>query len=150
MTSRRLLILAALAVGAACATEEKTPPAAAAASVPAPARTSSVHNDVRTLIGDAACQSDAQCATIGIGAKACGGPAAYVAWSSWRTDGEKLRAAAEQQAQAQRQNLAASGRVSNCMVETDPGAYCAFTQGNTVGVCRLRNRTVPGLPPVAR
>jgi len=149
MTSRRLLVLAMMAVGAACATEDKATPAPPAAAASVPAR-SHVHDNVHTLIGDAACHSDAQCATVGIGAKACGGPAAYVAWSSMRTDGDKLRAAAESQAAAQRENLAASGRASNCMVEADPGAYCAFTQGSSQGVCRLRSRTVGGLPPVAK
>ncbi|HET7526043.1 MAG TPA: hypothetical protein VFK10_08890 [Burkholderiaceae bacterium] len=142
MTQRRLLILAALAFGAACANDEKPTPA------PATVR-SAAANDVRALIGDAACQSDAQCSTIGIGAKPCGGPARYVAWSSWRTDGQALRAAAEREAEAQRQAQAVSGRVSNCMVETDPGAYCALDQGQT-GVCRLRPRNASGLPSATR
>ena len=128
MKPRQLIALAALAVSAACATDDKP-------SAPA---------DVRTLIGDAACQTDAQCHTIGVGAKACGGPAAYLAWSSARTDGDKLREAAEREAQAQRQSLATSGRMSNCMVEQDPGAYCAMaavgtaSAASSTGACRLR------------
>lgn len=106
----------ALAIGAACAT-----------------------GDVHTLIGDAACQSDSQCHTIGVGAKACGGPSGYLAWSSARTDGDKLRSATEREAQAQRQQQIASGRASNCMVEQDPGAYCAVDAGSSSGTCRLRS-----------
>ena len=41
---------------------------------------------IRALIGDAACDSNAQCHAVGIGARACGGPSAYLAWSSLRTD----------------------------------------------------------------
>ena len=144
MTSHRLLLslstlVAALALGAACATEDKP------RSVPPPG---GAPGEVRALIGDAACRSDAQCDTIGVGAKACGGPAAYLAWSSWRTDGAALRSAAERAAQVQRDTSAASGRMSDCAVTADPGAYCDAQPGSA-GVCRLRART-GGTPPVAR
>src|ERR1043166_7657501 len=61
--------IATLALAAACATEPSTAPPSSAPSVQA-------------LIGDARCSADTQCATIGVGAKACGGPDAYVAWST--------------------------------------------------------------------
>ncbi|MBC8055009.1 MAG: hypothetical protein H7Y61_00350, partial [Rhizobiales bacterium] len=41
---------------------------------------------VRALIGAAGCESDAQCRSIGIGTKACGGPEFYLAWSIAGTD----------------------------------------------------------------
>jgi len=126
-----LACAAALLLAAACATADERARAPAAATP-------------RALIGDAACDTDAQCATIGIGHKACGGPAAYLAWSTLRTDGQRLQVAAQREADAQREAQAAGGRVSNCAVEVDPGAYCDRSQprtGGHAGVCRLQQAT---------
>ena len=46
------------------------------------------------LIGDATCERDEQCRTLAFGAKACGGPQSYLAWSTLRTDEAVLKAAA--------------------------------------------------------
>jgi hypothetical protein len=96
--------------------------------------------NLRTLIGDAACDSDAQCHTIGVGAKACGGPQAHVAWSSVRTDPGPLRALVERQAAAERDEAAAKGMLSTCSVVPDPGARCDLGApvGGRAGTCRLR------------
>jgi hypothetical protein len=121
-------LLGALALGTACATQATAPASAPPGSV-------------EVLIGNAACETDAQCRTIGVGAKACGGPARYVAWSTLRTDEERLRAAAETEAEAQRRTLTASGRVSDCSLEVDPGAYCDASRpsgSGAAGTCRLR------------
>jgi hypothetical protein len=132
--ARRSALAATLALSAACAGVEPAPTPVATANVEA-------------LIGDAACDSDAQCRTIGVGAKACGGPQAYLAWSSKRTDGAALQQAAERQARAARAAAEASGIMSNCMVTKDPGAFCAASVGVdgalTAGAqparrCRLR------------
>ena len=123
---------AAGACMAACAAGEMAPP-------PPPAAT------VRELIGNAACQSDAQCATVGVGGKACGGPDAYLAWSTGTTDEGTLRATAQREAAADRKVAAAKGMVSRCDVVRDPGATCvgARSGASGAGVCRLR--TAPGL-----
>jgi len=119
---------AMLALGAACANQDRPAPAADAAATP------------QALLGDAACQADAQCATVGIGAKACGGPASYLAWSTLRTDGERLRTLVQREADAQRKQMAARGEMSNCAMVPDPGAYCDRTQASGgLGVCRLRS-----------
>ena len=109
---------------------------------------------VRGLIGDAACDSDAQCRTIPIGAKACGGPEAYLAWSLARTDERALRAEADRHAKAARLDAAAKGMASNCAVVVDPGAYCALAEpaastasAGPARVCRLRSsRSGTGKP----
>jgi hypothetical protein len=119
-TARLLTVTAALALHSACATESTAQPKADASAIEA-------------LIGDAACSSDAQCRTIGVGAKACGGPQAYRAWSTARTDESALRAAVEQQASVRRDEMAQGGMVSTCSVVPDPGASCS------AGVCRLRS-----------
>jgi len=119
---------AVLALGVACANQNGAAPAADAATSP------------QALVGDAACETDAQCATVGIGAKACGGPSSYLAWSTLRTDGARLRTLAQREADAQRKQMAARGEMSNCALVPDPGAYCDRTQaGSGLGVCRLRS-----------
>lgn len=79
---------------------------------------------IKALIGDAGCDSDAQCHSIGIGAKPCGGPSAYLAWSSRRTDEAELKALTEGHAKAQREEQERSGMLSNCRFLPDPGARC--------------------------
>lgn len=88
--------------------------------------------ELRTLIGPASCSADTQCRTVAVGAKACGGPAGYWAWSTESTDAQALNALAERQAAAQRREVASSGLRSNCMLTTDPGAACV------AGRCQLQ------------
>ena len=114
--ARLATLTSTLALSAARAGVEPVSAPAAAASV-------------ETLIGDAACDVDVQCHTIGVGAKACGGPQAYLAWSSKRTDRAVLQQAAARQARAERAAAEASGIMSNCSITKDPGAYCAAPAG---------------------
>lgn len=109
-----------------------------------PSAASPAPTSVQALIGDAACDSDSQCTTIGVGAKACGGPQAYLAWSTLRTDGEALRRQADREAERRRAEGEKRGEMSTCSVVPDPGAYCARPAGaatGTRGVCRLREGT---------
>jgi hypothetical protein len=103
---------------------------------------------VRALIGDAACNDDAQCRTVGVGAKACGGPEGYLAWSALRTDATALQAAAQRQADLERAAAKEKGMASNCSVVVDPGAYCAAAPASGAGApsartCRLRSGARP-------
>ena len=139
-----LALLAAVGLGAACASES---------IAPATGRAGPPTGQVEALIGDAACETDAQCDTIGVGAKACGGPAAYRAWSRLRTEPAALQAAAQDEAAARIPLLAGSGRVSTCSVVPDPGAWCDLSQAQSraapAGVCRLKAGG-RGAPPSAR
>lgn len=83
--------------------------------------------------GPAHCDTDAQCHSIGIGAKACGGPERYLAWSDKSSDGARLRALVAEHADARRAADAKAGMMSTCSVVTDPGAMCRS------GQCTLRN-----------
>ncbi|MFN6998196.1 MAG: hypothetical protein ACK4PH_28755 [Aquincola tertiaricarbonis] len=87
-------------------------------------------------IGSAACTSDEQCHTMAVGRKACGGPQAWLPWSSQVTDGIQLQALADRYTQAQTPAAAGDGRASTCSVVPDPGAACM------AGRCGLRT----GLP----
>lgn len=108
--------------------------AACAGRPAAPADTSA---QVTGLIGSAACSRDDDCATVGIGALACGGPQAYLAWSKAQTDARGLATAVARQREERERQIARSGEQSVCMVVADPGARC-----NAARRCELR---APGL-----
>ena len=79
---------------------------------------------IRSAIGDASCTSDAQCRTLAIGEKACGGPQSWLAWSAVSTASAPLQAWASELAALARHRNQVSGRVSNCQYNADPGAVC--------------------------
>ena len=93
---------------------------------------------IQAEVGAAACDSTQQCQTIAIGAKACGGPERYLAWSSKDYDGKKLKALAQAQAEASRKQQQADGMMSTCSIVTDPGATCQ------AGRCVLQNSAMGG------
>ncbi|HLL20040.1 MAG TPA: hypothetical protein VK439_14765 [Rubrivivax sp.] len=97
--------------------------AACAANQVAPLPDGAAH--VSQLIGKAACTADTDCATIGVGAMACGGPQAYVAWSRKETDGQALAAAVARQREERVRQIARTGEQSVCVVVPDPGARCS-------------------------
>lgn len=82
-------------------------------------------------VGDAACDAAAQCHSIGVGHKPCGGPGGYLAWSSKTSDEARLKAMVERHAAAQREEQQRSGMLSNCQYLPDPGASCVASH------CRL-------------
>ena len=103
----------------------------------APATEQQLADRIRAEIGDAPCSSDAQCRTLAIGHKACGGPAAYWAWSTANARAEPLQDWARQLADLQRRSQARSGMASNCQLLTDPGARCVAQR------CVLGTQGVP-------
>ena len=85
----------------------------------------SAREQIRQLVGDGQCKKDADCRSLAIGQKACGGPEAYLAWSIRNTDGQALAAAAQRYAKERRLQLDKPGALmSNCALVTDPGAHC--------------------------
>ena len=64
---------------------------ASCAQTPAEPESQRLARELRSLIGTAACSSDSQCRTVAVGAKPCGGPAGYWAWSTQDTDAERLQ-----------------------------------------------------------
>jgi hypothetical protein len=96
-------------------------PAAAAASAPSSA---SLWPPIAELIGDAPCDNQAQCHTVGIGAKPCGGPAGFLAWSDKKTDPTALLAAVQAHARAQAEENKTSGLASDCAMLPMPPAVC--------------------------
>lgn len=130
-----LLACAACVACAASASNQSTPkPVPANPTNPAPGDTLA---QIRALIGTAACTDASQCRTVGIGARPCGGPQAYLAWSTAHTDGAALAALAEKFKLEREAANAASGELSTCQFFPDPGASCR------AGTCQL-NPVTPG------
>ena len=129
----RLRLLVPFALGVTCA----------CASVGACADAAESMARIRALIGDAACDDDSQCRTTAVGAKACGGPESYLAWSTKRTDSAALKAAVDELTAGQQLQGARRGLRSDCRFVPDPGASCtagdaAPGKATTARSCRLR------------
>lgn len=105
---------------AACATT------ALADGVPAPAPDSAATlRALEQALGDGACDSAAQCHTVAIGHKACGGPERYATWSSKTADAKRVALLARQHANARRAEDQGKGAISTCSAVRDPGATCS-------------------------
>jgi hypothetical protein len=130
----RLRRLAALPLLALCAAAGSVEPPPAAASAPPSA---TLRGDVLALVGDAECDEQRQCHVVGVGAKPCGGPSGYVAWSDKRTDPNALRTAVEAHARAQAEEDKRRGLVSDCAVTPMPAAVCRPRAQDGKRVCQL-------------
>ena len=109
----------------------------APAAPPTPAQAAMAR--IEALIGDARCDDNAECRSVAIGQRACGGPESYLAWSSRRTDAATLERAVAEFAAASRPARPGDA-LSTCEVLRDPGAFCArdAARPGTAGRCRLR------------
>jgi hypothetical protein len=96
-------------------------PAAAPAASPAPA---GLMQQIQAEVGDAACDTTAQCKTVAIGHKACGGPESYLPYSTKRSDGAKIERLATALAAERKTQDTKTGRMSTCSLVVDPGATC--------------------------
>ncbi|WP_036213511.1 hypothetical protein [Massilia alkalitolerans] len=122
----RKLILVFLLGCAACTTQAQDPLRQRAPSPNAPSATapSDTLGSLRALVGDAACSDSAQCRTLPLGARACGGPEAYLAYSTAKGSEAQLRSLAERYQAERRAANKASGMMSTCQFMPDPGAVC--------------------------
>ncbi len=130
------MCVASLLFFSACQSQTAPPPVAKSPAAPSgntvPQTETVLQNRIVAEIGSAACTSHAQCRTVALGAKACGGPQAWLAWSAAVSSEASLRALSEQLASLQKQRQAQSGMVSTCQFVADPGALCQAQQ------CKLR------------
>ena len=134
----RTLILLLLAGCSACSTvaAPQAPQASRAQQTP-PSRTAPANGAgdtlarIRALAATPSCASDAQCHTLALGARACGGPDSYLPWSSEKTAQAEIEALGERYKEERRAANAASGARSTCQFLMDPGAVCR------AGTCQL-------------
>ena len=107
--------------------QQPTPPTATASGAAA----GSTLEQIRAMIGNAACTDASQCRSLPVGARACGGPEAYLPYSTASLSEPALQAlAARYKGEREAQNQA-SGMMSNCRFIPDPGAVCR------AGTCQL-------------
>lgn len=127
---RSFLHLSWVLAGLLCATSCASPTPYISSGAPTtalatgPAAEAALLTRITTAIGDAHCTADAQCRTLPLGEKACGGPASWLPWSAAMSQSAPLEAWAEQLAVLQRQRHARSGVMSDCRYVPDPGAVC--------------------------
>lgn len=98
--------------------------ACAGAQAPPSTATATLWRQIQSANADTGCDGDSQCHSLGVGAKACGGPERYLAWSSKQSDGAGLKALAEQHSAARRADDARQAMMSTCSLVSDPGAVC--------------------------
>ena len=79
------------------------------------------------------CRENTDCATVGVGARACGGPEQYLAYAVRETPEPALRKATQDFARQRRKQLEERGEMSTCELLTDPGARCT-----AAGLCELQ------------
>lgn len=138
--------------GASTAADQAAPPdagnASAAAQKTARDAAEAGLRRLRGAIGDGACSSDAQCRTVALGAQACGGPQAYLAWSLAAGNSAQVAELAARYRDQQIAVNAASGQRSTCRALRDRGAYCAVPAGAAAGAgrCVLRPDSAAGDP----
>ncbi len=117
--------------GKNCAQAAIVKTAAPTAKKPAE-RASAELTAVKTAIGKATCETNDQCQAVAMGAKACGGPEFFLAWSSAVQNDKRVKAEnapnipqlAQKHRAAREAQIAAEGEMSDCKVVSDPGAQC--------------------------
>lgn len=87
---------------------------------------------IKTEIGDAACDNSQQCRTLPVGHRACGGPDGYLAYSTKSSDSGKLARMAADDSAARKEQATKSGMISTCQAILDPGATCSAGRCVTV------------------
>ena len=128
---RGLVAVALLGLGGvACAVQPPDDGASAASSA-------SLRAPIAALIGNAVCDNQYQCHVVGIGAKPCGGPSGFLAWSDRKTDAKALEAAVQAQAKAARDENKASGLASDCAMAPTPMAVCRPRASDGLKNCEL-------------
>ncbi|MCU6500514.1 hypothetical protein LPN04_22195 [Rugamonas sp. A1-17] len=98
--------------------------AACQSAPPANTNAASLWQKIEAQNADTGCDRDSQCHTIAVGAKACGGPERYIAWSDRAQDGAKLKQLVAQHAAARAEEDKHGHVLSNCMMAVDAGAVC--------------------------
>ena len=116
---------------AVAATHVPAPPQIQQISTPAsppPAPTgdlAAINSQLETTLNNASsCTADNECHTVSVGAKACGGPTGYRAYSNKTVTTASVEALAEHQRALAAEAARASHQVSPCFMLADPGAHC--------------------------
>lgn len=129
----RLCAAALIMATAACsgvAGNEPAPAAPVVKKTPAPVSAAApagqtLMQQIKAEIGSAACDTSAQCRSLPVGSRACGGPESYLPYSTKVSDAAKLQRLASQDSAARKEQDTRAGMVSTCQMIMDPGATCS-------------------------
>ena len=115
---------------AVAATKVPPPPVIQAVDTSTPAAPASddlarVESQLDTTLTQAStCTADTECRSVAVGAKACGGPTGYRAYSSKTASPDSVEALAQHERELAAAQAKASHQVSPCFMLADPGARC--------------------------
>ncbi|WP_426174042.1 hypothetical protein [Massilia sp. TWR1-2-2] len=135
-----IFLLACAACSSATSSVSPPPPAATASAPGQQGAVAELRARIDAQLGDAACDGPQQCHSMPVGARPCGGPDGFIAWSSKRTDEKQLGALVARHAAARREENMRNDMNSTCQIETNPGATCQ------AGRCMLRPRGLGAQP----
>ena len=95
------------------------------AAGPASAALAPVHAQLETTLAAASsCKVDTECHSVAVGAKSCGGPTGYRAYSSSTVTTASVTALAQRERDLAAAAARESHQVSACFMLADPGAHC--------------------------
>ena len=83
-----------------------------------------LRREITELIGDARCQNLVNCRVMGLGARPCGGPEEYVAYSIWRTRRDDLEAKVDAYTFLREEAVRTQGKQGSCEALPEPNAAC--------------------------
>lgn len=91
-----------------------------------------LRSEIMKLIGDANCRNVVNCRVVGLGAKPCGGPAEYVAYSIWRTMSDEFGNMVSEYNLIAEDVVHESETVGACVRLDEPAADCVNDRCVTV------------------
>ena len=143
-----VLVVGLLPLTACAAGDEKPTLEVAATSAPIPADIEEVHAEMERIAGSKMCETDADCATIPLGQRACGGPSGYMAYSKLiGTDAiVQLEELAKQSAELAHQNNLKNQMMSTCEVMPPAVAACIEQQCKITTARELIRSGTPANP----
>lgn len=91
-----------------------------------------ISDDLLNMTGNASCTSDAQCSTVAVGYRSCGGPAWFLPYSTSETDGIELERVAAEHRRHSRSLVGLLGLISTCDALSSPNPMCVAGQCTAV------------------
>lgn len=140
MKIRLITLLTAVVVLSGCAglnedlfTSEEAPLGASEQDqIKIQTRLNNLNFTISQIAEQGTCNMDAQCRTIAVGSRPCGGARSYYAYSTMDSDTGLLMSKVNEYNRLERSLVSASTEVSNCRILPDPGAQCIASR------CSLR------------
>jgi hypothetical protein len=121
---------------AAAGAAEPPVPTAPSEAASSPRTSAELFQAIKDEIGPPDCDTSAQCRSIGVGVRPCGGPEAFLIWSAKNGRPDRLAALLTTHREARQAENTRSGLMSDCRVLVDPGAVCRPRASDGKRVCQ--------------